>query len=138
MYSILYQTSSGAFVALTDRTVDPLPTGLSARSVGTDKPDLDQYQWDPASLGLVPRTPQRLVSKYVFIQRFTDAERRVLFGFSLDSTKSEAQRKLVAAFVWYLTFLDTINLDDGSIVAGVNYLETATVLAAGRAAQILS
>lgn len=74
----------------------------------------------------------------MFITRFTDAERRLLFGFSLDSTKTETQRKLVHAFVTYLTFLDSIHLDDGSIVAGVNYLETAGVLLAGRAAQILS
>lgn len=36
------------------------------------------------------------------------------------------------------TFLDSINLDDASIIAGVNYLETAAVLASGRAAQIIS
>ncbi len=138
MYSILYTTATGAFVALTDHRVDPLPAGLSAKSVGTMKPDLDAYQWDPATLGLVPRTPQRLISKYLFIQRFTDAERRDLFGFSLDSTKTEAQRKRVAAFVWYLDFLDVINLDDASLVAGMQYLETVAVLAAGRAAQILS
>lgn len=137
-WKILYATTGGAFLALTDNHLDPLPAGYSAKSVGTVKPDLDAYQWDPSTLGLVPRTPQRLISKYVFIQRFTDAERRVLFGFSLDSTKTEAQRKLVTAFVWYLTFLDSINLDDASIVAGVQYLETIGVLTAGRAAQILS
>lgn len=139
MYSILYNTATGAFLALTDRAVDPLPAGYAAKSVGTDKPDLDKYQWDPASLGLVPRTPQRIVSKLVFITRFTDTERRDLFGFSLYATaKTEAQRMRVAAFVWYLTFLDMVNLDDTSITAGMSYLETVAVLAPGRAAQILS
>ncbi len=137
-WKIIYNTANGSFFALTDNHTDPLPAGYAAKSVGEEKPDLDRYQWDPSTLGLVPRTPARLISKYLFIQRFTDAERRVLFGFSLDSTRTEAQRKLVAAFVWYLTFLDTINLDDASIVAGVQYLETVAVLAAGRAGQILS
>ena len=138
IWKIIYATTGGAFLALTDNHIDPLPDGYAAKSVGTVKPDLDAYQWDPATLGLVPRTPQRIVSKLVFITRFTDAERRDLFGFSLNSTKTEIQRMRVAAFVWYLTFLDGINLDDASIVAGVNYLEAVAVLAAGRAAQILS
>lgn len=138
MYAILYNTATGAFLALTERAVDPLPVGYAAKSVGADKPDLDKYQWDPATLGLVPRTPQRIVSKLVFITRFTDAERRDLFGFSLNSSKTEVQRMRVAAFVWYLTFLDMVNLDDTSLAAGMQYLETAAVLAAGRAAQILS
>lgn len=135
---IIHNATTGDFLALTDHVADPLPAGLAARSVGAEKPDMAKYQWDAATRGIVPRTPMRFVSKYVFIQRFTDAERRVLFGFSLDSTKTEAQRKLVVAIVWYLTFLDTINLDDASIAAGMAYLETVGVLAAGRAAQILS
>jgi hypothetical protein len=74
----------------------------------------------------------------VFIQRFTNAERILFFSYYLDSTKSEAQRKNVFAFEQYLVYLDIINLDDASIVAGTQYLETVAVLAAGRAAQILS
>ena len=137
-YAIIYNSGTGAFFALTDRHVDPLPVGYAAKSMGTEKPDLDAYAWDAATLGLVPCTPQRLVSKYVFIQRFTDAERRSLFSFSLDSTKTETQRKNVFAFERYLDFLDIINLDDTSIVAGMTYLETVAILAPGRAAQILS
>ncbi len=137
-WRILYSIANGTFVALTDNMVDPPPSGYATKSVGNERPDLDKYQWDPSTLGLVPRAPSRLISKYFFIQRFTDTERRELFGFSLNSTKTEAQRMRVAAFVWYLTFLDTINLDDTSIVTGMNYLETVAVLAAGRAAQILS
>lgn len=138
MYFILYTASNGAFLALATSVSDPLPAGISAKSVGTDKPDLDKYQWDPATLGLVPRTPARMISKYIFIQRFTDIERRDLFGFSLNTTKTEAQRMRVAAFVWYLTFLDAVNLDDTSLTSGMSYLETVAVLAPGRAAQILS
>lgn len=137
-WKIIHNTTTGDFLALTDHAVDPLPAGYAARSVGVEKPDMDKYQWDAATRGLVPRTPMRFVSKYVFIQRFTDAERRDLFGFSLNTTKTEAQRMRVAAFVWYLTFLDTVNLDDTSVTAGVNYLETVAVIAAGRSAQILS
>lgn len=138
MYFILYSVANGAFLALATSAVDPLPAGFAAKSIGTDKPDLDKYQWDPATLGLVSRSPQRIVSKLVFITRFTDAERRDLFGFSLNSSKTEVQRMRVAAFVWYLTFLDMVNLDDTSLAAGMQYLETAAVLAVGRAAQILS
>lgn len=138
MYAILYNTATGAFLALTDNHVDPLPTGYSAKSIGAIKPDLDAYAWDPSTLGLVPRTPQRLISKVVFIQRFTNAERIAFFSFYLDSTKGEAQRKNVFALEQYLVYLDVINLDDASIVSGMQYLETVGILAAGRAAQILS
>jgi len=137
-WKVIYQVAGGAFVALTDNVVDPLPAGFAARAVGSAKPDLAAYQWDPSTLGLVPRAPARLVSKYYFIQMFTDTERRALFGFSLDTTKTEAQRMRVAGFVWYLTFLDTVNLDDPSVSSGVAYLETVGILAANRAAQVLS
>ena len=99
---------------------------------------MDNFQWDPSTRALVPRTPQRFLPKWFFIQRFTDSERKAFFGFPLDSTKTEAQRKIISALMWYLLYLDTINLDDTSLVAGVQYLETIGVLATGRAAQILS
>lgn len=137
MYSILYVISTGDYVALTDRFTDPVPAGMAVKSIG-DKPDMDAYQWDPATRGLVPRTPQRIVSKIVFIGRFSAIERRELFGFSLYAIKPEAQRMRVAAFVWYLTFLDMVNLDDPSLAADMLYLETVAVLGAGRTAQILS
>lgn len=138
MYSIIYQTGNGVFVALSENHIDPLPSGLSAKSVGELQPDMSAYQWDPSTFGLVPRTPQRIVSKLTFIQRFTDAERRALFGFSLDSSKTETQRKLVFAFERYLDFLDMINLDDTSVASGMLYLETVGVLTSGRSGQILS
>ena len=136
-WTILYNTANNGFVALTDAYSDPPPSGIAAKTVGAEKPDLDLYTWDPSSLTLVPRVPARIVFKYVFILRFTDSERRAFFSFPMDSSKTETQRKNVSAFMWYLLYLDMINLDDQSIVDGVNYLETVGILAAGRAAQIL-
>ncbi|MEW6332086.1 MAG: hypothetical protein AB1560_11570 [Pseudomonadota bacterium] len=137
-YYAIYQTTSGALVAIASQVTEPLPAGLAAKFIGAEAPDTDAYQWDPSTLGLVSRAPPRLLAKHLFIARFTDQEQRELFGFSLDTTKTELQRKRVAAFIWLLTFLDVINLDAGNVMAGVNYLETAGILAAGRAAQILS
>lgn len=136
-WTILYATTTGSFIALTDNCVDPLPAGIGAKTVGLDKPDLCLYTWDPATLSLVQRVPARIIYKYLFIQRFTNTERIAFFSFYLDSTKTEVQRKNVFAFEQYLVYLDTINLDDESIVQGTNYLETVGILAAGRAAQIL-
>lgn len=137
-YYAIYQTSNGALVAIATEVSSALPSGLSFRFLGAEAPDLDKYQWDASTLGLVPRAPARLLAKHLFIARFSDNEQREFFGFQLDSTRSDTQRKRVAAFIWLLTFLDIINLDAGNVQAGVNYLETVGILSAGRAAQILS
>lgn len=134
----IFETATGKLVAITQEYREPLLAGLSSVSIGLEAPDMDTYQWDQSSHALVPRTPQRLLPKWYFIQRFTDTERRAFFGFPLDSTKIEAQRKIVSALMWYLLYLDTINLDDTSLAAGIEYLETVGILATGRAAQILS
>lgn len=136
-WKALYNTQTGELIACGTTIADPPPAGTATRTLGAE-PDFQNYQWDQVTRGMVPRTPQRIINRVLLIERLTDQEQRDFLGFVQDSTKTEAQRKRVQAFYGLLLLLDTINLDAGNIVSGVQYLETVGVLSVGRAAQILS
>ena len=135
-YYAIYVTATGELKSQGSIVADPLPSGLTA--VDIVNPPADDTMWDAASRSFVPRPAPRIIRKVDFIQRFTLAERKELFGFTVGSTYTPSQQKNLAAFMRYLDFLDVIPLDDVGIQQGVNYLETVSVIAAGRAAQVLA
>lgn len=138
-YWAIYDKASGALIAIAlGYSPDTLPASAAVKSLGQGEPDLARYQWDPSRLALVPRSPERVIARPVFIGRFTADEQRDFFGFVYDAAATAAQRKRVAAFERLLVLLDAVNLDDANVVAGVQYLESLGVLQAGRAAVILS
>lgn len=137
---VVYEMGSGKLVALSQTISAVLPSGLNSKTIGTSEPDLSLVQWDPASLSFVPFVSQRVIAKGIFIQRLTLSERAPLFGYERNTAPAftDPQKRNLEIFLRYITYLDTINLDDGAIQTGVNFLETVGIIAAGRAAQILS
>ena len=71
-----------------------------------------------------------------FLQRFTAAEREQLQELLLNGTA--VQKRKLGAFKDYLMMTGDVELNDDYIIASVNTMESAGVLAAGRAAQILT
>lgn len=136
MYYVIYNSSTGALVSQGTVLTSPLPAGLTSQDIVS--PPADNTVWDTVSRSFVTKPSPRIIPKHEFIQRFSIAERRELFGFMHGNTYTAAQQKILASILRYLDFLDRIDLDDVAIQQGVNYLETAGVLAAGRAAQVLS
>ena len=136
MFYAVFDKATGRLVSSGSAVAAKLSADLVVKEFA-DKPRDDQV-WDEATLGFksAPR-PTRL-RKADFIQRFTLAERRELFGFAHGNTYTAAQQKNLAAFMRYLDFLDQIDLQDAAIVQGVGYLETVGILAAGRAAEVLA
>ena len=71
-----------------------------------------------------------------FLRRFTATERETLEDLATNG--GPAVRKKLAAFKTYLSVGGYVELDDDYIVAAVAAMEAAGVIAAGRAAEILS
>lgn len=83
----------------------------------------------------------RAISKFFFRQRFTPEERVILEIAQLDDTSATlAARQQAAALRSQMKDLEMaqyIDLDDPRTQAGVQALEAATLIAAGRANEIL-
>ncbi len=81
--------------------------------------------------------PQRKLTKLEYMNRFTDSELAAIYG---------AAKVSPAVEVWLKKFEATtpdadgkaIDLDDPRTIAGLQALEAATLLGAGRAAEILA
>lgn len=86
-------------------------------------------------------TPQPPITAYSislrdFLKRFTAAERESLQEILMNGTAVQ-QRKL-GAFKDYLMMTGDVELNDDYIISSVNLMEQGGVLAAGRAAEILT
>lgn len=136
MYFVLYNTITGDLVSQGTVVANPVPVGLTAQDI--INPPADNTVWNTTSRSFVVRPSPRIIPKSDFIQRFTIAERKEMFGFSHGTTYTAAQQKNLAALMRYMDFLDRIDLDDAAIQQGVPYLETIGVIAVGRAAQVLA
>lgn len=90
-----------------------------------------QYQLDtPAPIN--PVLEPKLVSKLSYMCRFTDAELELIYSTAKVNISVE---------VWLAKFNATtgdIDLNDPRTIAGINALESAGLLGAGRAAEILA
>lgn len=69
----------------------------------------------------------RVISKLAFRRRFTLAER-----VAIDSSSDPVVKTMLTD----MSLADVIDLDDADIVAGLAYLESISLLVAGRAAEI--
>lgn len=135
-YYAVYRSVSGELISLGTILAEVLPAGLVA--VDLIIPPPDGHVWNAVSLAFVAPTPPRVIRKISFINRFTLAEEKELFGFNFGSTYTAAQQKNLASFMRYLDYLDFIDLDDAAIQQGVTYLGTVGILGVGRVAQVLA
>ena len=91
----------------------------------------DTYSGGVFSKPPTPETPREPISKIEYLRRFTQDER---VGIRL----AAASNHIVNDYVELLNATTTLHLDDPDVIAGVNQLEQAGLLAAGRAAEILA
>lgn len=92
------------------------------------------FVWNGTSY--TPPTATVSLSPRAFLRRFTAAERETLED--LAATGTAGVKKKLAAFKTYLNTGGNVELNDDYIVAVVTAMETAGVIGAGRAAEILS
>jgi hypothetical protein len=90
------------------------------------------YTTPPASPAPIPTYSR---TQKQFWQRFLVTEREALQG--LLATGTQVQKNKLNAFRDYVIQGGNVELNDDYIIASVNLMETATLIAAGRAAVIL-
>lgn len=136
MWNALYETATGRLLSIGSVVADPLPEGTAVVEYA-ERPDQTTQVWDEATHDFVQRAsvPPSL-TRIDFIRRFTVAERESLKEMLLNGTAT--QKRKVGAFVDYLGYDDDVYLGDQYIIDSVNLMESAGVLAAGRAAEVLS
>lgn len=76
-----------------------------------------------------PPPPERRVTPLEFFNLFTVPEQVAIFGSASGEVKMLTARASAATFV---------DLDNGEVADGVNYLETAGLIGEGRAAQVIA
>ena len=91
-------------------------------------------RYDGAFSKPVPPAPERHITQLAFLSRFTDAEAVAIDLASIGTTPQAAGMRRYLSKVNAAKFID---LDRADTRAGVQALEAATLLAAGRALQIL-
>jgi hypothetical protein len=93
--------------------------------------DYDHIEVVPLADGTVETTQGYILTKLEYMMRFTDAELAAIYTAAKQSVQVE---------VWLEKFklAQEINLADTQTIAGVQALESAGLLDAGRAAEILA
>jgi Tfp pilus assembly protein PilN len=91
----------------------------------------DSYAGGVFSRPAAPTPPRQPITKIEYLRRFTQAE-RVAIRVAAESNH------IVNDYVELLNATATLHLDDPDVIAGVNQLEQAGLLVAGRAAEILA
>ena len=130
----LYGRFAGASETATNRSTEVAPPELT--------PD---YNWNGVSWMFAPNiqtapvvvaqptppAPSRILTKLAWVDRFTDEEMAAIYT---------AAKVNIQVEVWLEKFKisQEVDLDDQRLIAGVQGLEAAGLLAEGRAAEILS
>lgn len=132
----VWRTADGELVSIgtSDAIANPLPAGLSTTDVGANQPpgvwNKVTHTFDAAPV-LKP-----VLSLRDFWQRFTQSERETLWDMQANGTA--AQKKKLGAFKDYMQACGLADLNDAYVQASVNLMESAAVIAPGRAAVILA
>ena len=133
-WQAIWETTTGRLVSVGDVVTDPLPAGLSTTVIGPSPPvgiwNVLTHTFDPA-----PVLKSVLILRE-FWQRFTQVERETLVNIQLTGTQN--QKNKLTAFKDYLRDAGVADLNDAYIQAIVNLMETAGIIAVGRAAVILA
>ena len=130
----VYETATGRLISIGEVVASPLPAGLTAVDVGLTPPS---GVWNSVTHAFDPAPVLKAVlAARDFWQRFTPAEREALWDMRANGTAT--QKKKLGAFQDYITSSGTVDLNDAYIQASVNLMESAGVIAAGRAAVILA
>lgn len=130
----VWKTSNGELVSVGTVVASPLPNGLATTDLGANPP-IGVWN-DVTHVFDAGQTLKAVLSLKDFAQRFTTAERESLWNMQANGTAPQKQK--LGAFRQYLSDAGSVDLNDAYIVASVNLMESAGVLAAGRAAVILA
>ena len=129
MIYCLYNTMTNALLGISSTPFNLL-AGQAQVSLGREMPDLTIEEWNPATLNFFTKTDMS-ITKLQFMKRFSAQEYAAI--------KAAAAVNGELDFFWqkFLMAQDIV-ISDPELIAGLNALEQAGVLAPGRAAEILA
>jgi hypothetical protein len=128
MICCLYSAGTNALIGLGVDAIDPQP-GQAVIWRDRAMPDFSLEAWNPAVLDffMLPTVP---MTKLAFLRRFTDTEYAAI--------KAATATNPAIDFFWQKFLMaQDIKIGDAELVAGIRALESAGLIAAGRAAEIL-
>lgn len=124
--------ATGRLVSLGTVLTDPLPANLSAVELAGE-PDPTAQQWDADRRAFVPRPPApRWVDPYDFMRRFTIAEEAAIRGAARTDPVIEVLLARLAA-----PTLTRVLFDDQTLLDGLAYLQSKSLLTPERALELL-
>jgi len=123
---------------IADRQTDIIPPEHGEKIIGELYPNFTGVDWIMLPYWEIPSTPptpepilKSILTPLEFLNRFTDEEAVTIIGLSKTDPAVE---------LWWVKYnkAQDIDLDDPQTIAGVNALESATIIGTGRAAEILT
>jgi len=132
MWKAIYRTDTGELVSIGTVVSDQLTFGMASRDLGETAPDLEVVVWDQTTTSFKEKTiTKKLVQREEFIGMFTDTEfDNILAAANVNST--------ISGFIKKLDYATTVNLLSPKTIDAVNALESAGLLAVGRASEVLA
>ena len=131
-FYITYNPALNNFLlGLSEDEPSSVPEGAMVKAKAGPMPDLSKMAYNPAMLDFYPRNDVRIVSKLAYLRRFASEERVAI----------RAAAKVNPVLEDYMALLELseeISLDDPDTVTAVQMLESAGLIATGRAAEILA
>lgn len=125
----LYEIATGQLVSSTVLDISDIPQGMAVKVSSLTG------IWNTSTLDFDPRPVKRIITKLDFIGRFTDDELEAIISKSKEvSTHGDK----VGVFLKKLDVAEDVDLGDVRLSAGVNGMETLSLIASGRAAEILN
>jgi hypothetical protein len=128
---VVYESATGRLVSTASDPsliANPLPSGLGVKEVA--EPGA-RAAWDEQALVFVEAQGPRVMTRLEFLRRFTSSER-------IATRAAAVGNPAIADMLALQDAAGYIDLDDPDTQAGVAYLESLGVIAAGRAAQVLA
>ena len=97
---------------------------------------LEKREWNETTQTIVENTSKDPIATYEFVLRFTEAEWDSLIAIRKTGTGPQVKR--VEGFLDRLSRLKEVDLDSSNLITFMGQLEARSVIAIGRAAEILA
>lgn len=131
MIYALCNAITGDLLQISEQPIPIVGVPSYVKMLSMEMPDLTKVEWDNANLNFKPRPAARNITKLTYLRKFNQEERIAI------RSAAEVSPQL-QDYMAMLELSEEINLDDPDTIAAVNMLEMAGLIAAGRAAEILS
>ena len=131
MIYVTVNVETGELLNISDEPVEVSGAPLMVRPLNRGRPDFSKEAWARNLLAFVPLPEARVLTRRAYLGLFTQEERVAVRVAAKNFPALEDYLEL-------LSIAEYVDLDDPDVEAGLTALETAGLIAPGRAAEILA